>query len=96
MTQAEILDRLTRLPGWRVEGTFLEREYRFDSYASALSFVNQVAALAEDRDHHPDLLLSWKRVVARLTSHDAGGITQRDFGLAAAIDALPPRGREPR
>ncbi len=88
LTAAEVASRLASIPAWRVEGPFLEREFRFGSYLEALSFVNRVAGLAEAHDHHPDLLLSWRRVKVSLTTHDAGGLTARDFALAAAIDAL--------
>ena len=66
------------------------RELRFGSYKEGIDFVNRVAEQAEKMDHHPDLLVSWKRVTVRLTSHDAGGITPRDFALAERIDKLCP------
>jgi 4a-hydroxytetrahydrobiopterin dehydratase len=78
--------RLATLSGWAIEGTGLRKTYEFEGFAAAIAFVNRVAALAEAADHHPDILVEYKRVTLTLTSHDSGGLTGRDFSLAARID----------
>lgn len=75
-------------PGWAVAGDRLEKRYRFSDFAAALAFVNRVGTEAEAQNHHPDVELGWGRVVLRLTTHDAGGLTENDFILAARADAL--------
>jgi 4a-hydroxytetrahydrobiopterin dehydratase len=78
--------------GWTVvRGRKLRTAFAFADFAEALAFVNEVGALAEAQGHHPDLELGWGRVVIELTSHDVGGLSARDFLLAAAIDALAKR-----
>ncbi|MFN0058323.1 MAG: 4a-hydroxytetrahydrobiopterin dehydratase [Planctomycetota bacterium] len=81
---------LEKLGGWKLTpaARSLFKEYRFESYAAALEFVNSVAALAEAENHHPDLLLSWRKVRVELTTHAAGGVTDNDFILAAKIDRV--------
>jgi pterin-4a-carbinolamine dehydratase len=77
------------LRGWRVvEGERLEKEYDFPDFAQALAFTNRVGALAEEQNHHPDVLLKWGKVRLTLSSHDVNAISGRDFRLAAAVDAL--------
>ena len=77
-------------PGWTLasDGKALERSYRFKDFAEAFAFLTRVAAHAEAVDHHPEFTSVWNRVEFRLTSHDAGGVTQRDLALAEAIDRL--------
>jgi len=70
------------------DGTALTRSYRFTDFAQAFAFLTRVAAHAEAVDHHPEFTSRWNRVDFRLTSHDAGGVTERDVALAEAIDAL--------
>ena len=74
---------------WTHEDDALTRDYEFKDFAAAMWFVNRVAELAEQRNHHPDILIhGWNKVRLTLSSHDAGGITERDHALAAAIDDL--------
>ena len=83
----EIDSRLTSLPPWRsVDYHHLQVRYDFDDFAQALAFTNRVGALAEEQQHHPDILLSWGKVEIRLWTHSANGLTTKDFDLAAAID----------
>ena len=70
------------------DGKALERTYRFKDFAEAFAFLTRVAAHAEAVDHHPEFTNVWNRVDFRLTSHDAGGVTERDVALAEAIDRL--------
>lgn len=74
---------------WQQGDDSLTRDYEFPDFKAAMWFVNRVAELAEERNHHPDILVhGWNRVRLTLTSHDAGGITERDHALAAALDEL--------
>ena len=77
-------------PGWirSDDGAALLRTYRFRDFAEAFAFLNRVAAHAEAVNHHPEFTSVWNRVDFRLTSHDAGGVTERDAALANAIDGL--------
>ena len=75
-------------PGWTVDADALTRSFRFADFAQAFAFLTRVAAHAEAVDHHPEFTSVWNRVDFRLTSHDAGGVTERDVELAKAIDAL--------
>jgi 4a-hydroxytetrahydrobiopterin dehydratase len=67
----------------------LVRSWQFPSFRRALEFVNQVAALAEKGDHHPDIVLSYRVVRLEVSTHSEGGLTDRDFTLAAEVNALP-------
>ena len=73
---------------WQREGDELVKTETRKDFASALAFVNHVGALAEARDHHPDIAISWNKVTLRLSTHSAGGLTELDVDLAKAIDAL--------
>lgn len=76
--------------GWTKseDGKALVRRYEFADFAEAFAFLTRVAIHAEKIDHHPEFTSVWNRVDFRLTSHDAGGITERDIKLAAKIDAM--------
>jgi 4a-hydroxytetrahydrobiopterin dehydratase len=88
----EIETRLRALPGWSVEGGQLTKTYVVRSFAHGLLFLNAIGQLAEAADHHPDLRLhAYRHVTVRLSTHSAGGITAKDFKLAAQIEALPHR-----
>ena len=84
----EISDRLRSLHGWEVKQGKLAKEFKFDDFMGAIRFVNRVAPVAESEGHHPDLEVGWGRVLVELTSHDAGGLTAKDFKLATLIDGL--------
>ena len=79
---------LAALPAWRREGNAIVRTYDRRTFDGSIAFVNAIAAAANAADHHPDLAISWNSVTVRLSSHDAGGITERDLRLAAQIDGL--------
>jgi len=84
----EVESALAGLPGWSREYDALTRSFTFPTFSDAIRFVNRIADEAERADHHPDIMISYRRVTFRLSSHDAGGITQRDIRLAARIDTL--------
>jgi 4a-hydroxytetrahydrobiopterin dehydratase len=90
LTQQEIDTRLTALPNWSVVDGKLHRELKFVDFVHAFGFMTQVAIVAERSDHHPEWSNVYNRVVIDLTTHDAGGLSSRDFELATAIDALHP------
>jgi len=74
---------------WQTEDDALVRDFDFPDFAAAMWFVNRVAELAEERNHHPDILIhGWNKVRLTLTTHDAGGLTAADHAMAEAIDAL--------
>ena len=76
--------------GWTLsaDGTGLEKSFRFADFSEAFAFLTRVAMHAEKVDHHPEFTNVWNRVDFRLTSHDSGGVTERDTALAEAIDAI--------
>jgi 4a-hydroxytetrahydrobiopterin dehydratase len=84
--------KLTDLGGWIRDGDTIGKTYTLPSFPAALVFVNTVGHLAEAADHHPDILVQYKKVSLTLSTHEAGGLTTRDFDLAAQVDALPMRG----
>jgi 4a-hydroxytetrahydrobiopterin dehydratase len=73
---------------WAVEGDELVRTYEFDSYFEGVGFAAGAGGLAEEAFHHPELIINWREVEVRLTTHDAGGITEKDTDLAARFDEL--------
>jgi len=86
LADAEIETRLLALRDWKRVDVEIRKEYRFADFKEAMAFVNRVAGLAEEADHHPDIVINYSKVTLALTSHDAGGLTDRDFRLAARID----------
>jgi len=79
---------LRSLPGWSVVDGVLTRTFQLPGFPAALRFVNQVGELAEEAGHHPDMDIRYNKVKIGLITHDAGGLTGKDFALAAAIDRL--------
>jgi 4a-hydroxytetrahydrobiopterin dehydratase len=89
LTNDEISRRMANLPGWERIGDEIQRQWFLENFQAALAFVNQIGALAEAADHHPDILLyGWNRVRLTLTTHSDQGLTEKDFSLAALIDQL--------
>jgi 4a-hydroxytetrahydrobiopterin dehydratase len=88
LPEAEIARALAALPGWSRDGDEIVRTFDRGNFNGSIAFVNAVAAAANAADHHPDLAIAWNDVTVRLSSHDAHGLTERDFALARAIDGL--------
>ena len=88
LTDDEIAKGLTDRPGWRREAQALIRTFELPSFARAVAVVGEVAQHADAVDHHPDMLIQFRKVTFTLSTHDAGGISRKDFELAAAIDRL--------
>jgi 4a-hydroxytetrahydrobiopterin dehydratase len=85
LTETEIEERLARLPGWERRGNEIRRTWAFADFRGAMAFVDRVADLADSADHHPDIDIRYSKVTLALSTHDAGGLTARDFDLAEAI-----------
>jgi 4a-hydroxytetrahydrobiopterin dehydratase len=88
LSQADAAARLTALPGWQIEAGELVRTFALADFRAALAFVNQVGELAEAAGHHPDIDIRYNRVRLSLVTHDAGGLTEKDFALAALASKL--------
>lgn len=88
LTDAELSAALSALPDWSLQDGKLFRSFRFRDFVEAFGFMARAALLAERADHHPEWFNVYNRVDVSLTTHDAGGITGRDTGLAAAMDRL--------
>ena len=88
LSDADIAERLGEGP-WRREGDEIVRDLELADFAAAIAFVNRVAGVAEEANHHPDILVhGWNKVRLSLTNHSAGGLTDADFELAGRIDEL--------
>ena len=86
MHEQQILERLEELPGWELGDDVLYRQFSFDDFVAAFGFMTRVALLAERANHHPEWRNVYNRVEIALTTHDAGGITEKDFALAREIN----------
>lgn len=86
--EEDIVASLADLPDWQRNNDGIERTVKFDDFVAAFGFMSSVALLAERANHHPEWSNVYNRVHIRLTTHDAGGLTQRDFRLAGEIDGL--------
>lgn len=82
----QIKKALTTVPDWTREGASITRTYVFKDFPGAVRFVNRIAQLAEKAWHHPDIDIRWNKVVLTLSTHDEGGLTQKDFKLAKQFD----------
>jgi 4a-hydroxytetrahydrobiopterin dehydratase len=91
LTTAEIGLALGKLRGWTAQGNSIVRTFQFGNFVEAINFVNKVAGVAEAANHHPDISINYNKVTLALVSHDAGGVTQRDMKVAAAIDKVAAR-----
>jgi len=96
MQENQVATLLDQLPGWQVEEAEghrqLVKEFRTRDFVSAVEFVDRITPIAEAQGHHPDLLVSWGRVRVQLWTHDAGGLSDKDFALAAKIDSVAGSG----
>ena len=83
---------LKEVPGWEVvDGKRLRRTFRFKDFASALGFVDEVGAMADAEDHHPEIALTWGRATIEIWTHTVGGLSENDFVFAARADAIAAR-----
>jgi 4a-hydroxytetrahydrobiopterin dehydratase len=86
LTDDELRDGLAGLPGWRREGNEIVRDYELPTFLAVIDFVQHIAALAEEANHHPDLDIRYNKLHVALTTHDDGGLTKRDLDLAGRIE----------
>ena len=84
--ESQIADRLRELPGWFYEDGWIRRVYKTDGWPTTLMLVGTIGYCAEAAYHHPDLAVTWGRVVVKLKTHSAGGITDKDFAVARRIE----------
>lgn len=83
-----IAQALESVGDWTLNGESIQRTFAHDDFLGSMAFVRSVADLAESAQHHPDILIRWNKVTLTLSTHDAGGLTERDFMLAKSIDQL--------
>ncbi len=88
LSEQQIDAHLKVVPAWKVDSGELTRTFSFKDFREALEFVNKVGELAEGAGHHPDIDIRYNRVRLALVTHDAGGLTAKDFDLASAVDKL--------
>ena len=88
LTEEQVAAAIHTLEGWKVEGLELVKTYRFTSYLAGIDFVSRLGHAAEAMDHHPELLVGWRKVTMRVSTHSAGGLTELDVALACDADRL--------
>lgn len=88
LSDAKVQERLADLDGWERSDSTIERTFEFDAFPDAVEFVNQVADRAEAANHHPDIDIRYDQVTLALSTHSEGGLTDKDFDLAAEVDAI--------
>lgn len=88
LSDAEIQSTLGSLHGWTKNGIAIERKFEFKDFVEAMKFVNKIADAAEAAGHHPDIQIVYNKVTLQLTSHDSGGVTQRDVRMANKINEV--------
>jgi len=88
LSAARIKTALASVPDWKKRGATIKRTFQFKDFPAAIKFVNRIARTAEKAWHHPDIDIRWNKVTLTLTTHDAGGLTEKDFALAQTFDRL--------
>ncbi len=87
LTAEQITAGLAGLPGWSAEDGALVKTFTFPTFPAGVAFVDRVAVAAEEMGHHPDITISYTRITMRLSTHDEGGVTEKDLALARRIEA---------
>ena len=88
LERQQVAEQLQKLTQWTLQGDQIERILTFENFIDAMIFVNGVAEIAEEEGHHPDIRIVYNRVTLALSTHDAGGLTQKDFQMAHRIESL--------
>ena len=88
MTAEELVEKLSEVNNWEETDGTIHRRFRFENFAESLDFVNKVGEIAESQDHHPDITFGWGYAEFSITTHDQGGLTEKDFALAKKIEAI--------
>lgn len=86
LSPGQITDKLKTLPGWEHKGEAIAKQYTFKEFMDGIRFLNRIAEVAEQMDHHPDVTINYRRITFTLSTHDQGGITEKDFVLAGSIE----------
>ena len=86
LSPGQITEKLKALPEWELKGDAIAKQYTFKEFMGGIRFINRIAEIAEQMDHHPDITVNYKRITFSLSTHDQGGITEKDFKLADAIE----------
>ena len=86
MAKAEAQKYLLGIPGWLLSDDRIEKEYKFKTYLEGLDFANKIGHIAEEQDHHPDIVIRWRRVKLSLTTHSIKGLSENDFIMAAKAE----------
>jgi 4a-hydroxytetrahydrobiopterin dehydratase len=86
LSESAIQEKLKAIPAWKLESGEIVRTYKFSDFLHSLQFVNLIGEKAEDMGHHPDINIRYNKVRLAVVSHDAGGLTDADFALAAVCD----------
>jgi 4a-hydroxytetrahydrobiopterin dehydratase len=93
LTSDEITTKIKTLAGWEYKENGISKRFQFKTFMDGIHFIGKVAEMAEKADHHPDILVNYKRITFTCSTHDAGGVTEKDFALATEIEraftALP-------
>ena len=88
LARQEVEQYLRTLPGWNLTDGSIEKEFRFKSYLGGLAFANEIGKVAEEQDHHPDILIKWRRVKLTLSTHSVKGLSENDFIVAARSELI--------
>lgn len=88
LVEKKIYGKLENLRGWRLNSNVIKRTFGFSNFLESIDFVNKVAQIAEDANHHPDIKISYNKVTITLSTHDEGGVTEKDINLAIKINSL--------
>lgn len=88
LSESEIQQHLQQIPDWQQAGNKIQRAFKFKNFVEAIEFVKKLVDPAEQAGHHPDIAISYNQVTISLTSHDAGGLTEKDFSMAKTISQL--------
>ena len=88
LSTAEVQRRLAAVAGWRLDAGEIRGTFKFADFKQAMSFVNGIAAAAEEAQHHPDIDIRYNTVHLSLSTHDEGGVTDKDFDLAARVNQI--------
>ena len=91
LNDASINDWLSEQDGWERDGDMITKEFNFDSFRDGIVFVNRVATVADEMNHHPDIDIRYTTITIAMTTHDAGGLTEKDLELAQQVDHATSR-----
>jgi len=88
LSNEELNQKLKELNGWEIENDSIKKTFEFDNFLESIEFVNKIAPIAEEMNHHPDIEINYSKVIIVLTTHDEKGVTEKDIILAKKIDNI--------